>query len=140
MTLKEKLEAKLPGIAVRCVSAYQRLCARGEFIQPASGEGLDANVIMESHPFYAMAQDCFIPDFAGEVSGRLVALSVAQAWLDAIGRKDESRKLRANNIVEKLRGVSGFEHVDEGPRPKGKPRPLLGLRIRPQGQRKLRNE
>lgn len=84
-----------------------------------------------------MANDCFIPDFDGVISGgRVPVLNLAKAWLDSMGRKDESRKLRLNNIVDKLREVSGLEHISEGPRPRGQPRPLLGFRIRPAAQRK----
>src|SRR5258708_29970336 len=52
--LKEKLEAELPSIPARCVSAYRRLCARGEFIQPTSGLALDRQIVAASDAFAAL--------------------------------------------------------------------------------------
>jgi putative DNA primase/helicase len=56
--LGKKLEAELPGIANRCLTAYRRLCRRGAFIQPASGLKLARDVSARSNPYEAFVQDC----------------------------------------------------------------------------------
>src|SRR5262249_19688750 len=65
-TLRDKLEAELPGIAARCVRAYQRLCVAGRFIQPRSGLELDREVMRASDPWRAMLDECFVVEVGAE--------------------------------------------------------------------------
>ncbi|TFV74107.1 hypothetical protein E4K64_19130 [Bradyrhizobium frederickii] len=132
--LKNKLRRELPGIAVRCVRAYGDLCARGHFIQPASAGALEREVLTASDPFTAMVQSCFVPDFEG-TAVRQAMVEAAQGWLRAIGRPDEAARIRTNNIVGRVRGVVGFEHIADAPRPHGQPRAVAGLRLRPKSER-----
>jgi putative DNA primase/helicase len=60
--LREKLDAELPGIAIRCLAAYRRLIDRGRFIQPASAAGLARKVAAITNPIAAFMQDCWVID------------------------------------------------------------------------------
>ena len=132
--LKDKLRNELSGIAVRCVRAYGDLCARGHFIQPASATALEREVLTASDPFTAMVQACFVPDFES-TAVRQAIVDAAQGWLRAINRPDEAARIRTNNIIGRVRGVTGFEHIGDAPRPHGQPRSVSGLRLRPKSER-----
>jgi putative DNA primase/helicase len=134
VNLQAKLNAELSGIAVRCVRAYAALCERGYFIQPRSALALERAVLVESDPFTAMVQSCFVADFGGTCT-RGDAMIVAHKWLNDRGRTDVARTLRNNNIQEKLRGVGEFEHIGDAPREHGKTRAMSGLRLRPKAER-----
>ncbi|MHC2662562.1 DNA primase family protein [Bradyrhizobium diazoefficiens] len=128
--LKDKLRGELSGIAVRCVRAYGDLCARGQFVQPASASALEREILTASDPFAAMAQACFVADFDGRAT-REALVNTAHMWLGVIGRPDEASRVRANNIINRLRGVTGFEHIGPAPREHGKTRTIAGVRVRP---------
>jgi putative DNA primase/helicase len=59
-----------------------------------------------------------------------------KALLGGIGRPDEAARVRVNNIVARVRGVAGFEHIGDAPRPHGQPRSVAGLRIIPTSERR----
>ena len=130
--LKEKLFAELPGIAARCVAAYQRLCRRGKFVQPRSGLALDRAVLAASDPFSAMALECFVPDHAGSAIKKIAAARFNR-WREENNRLDVV--VPENKFGERLRTVPGFEHIDGEHRPidpaTGKQeRVWLGMRLR----------
>lgn len=133
--LRGKLSGELSGIATRCVAAYQHLCERGRFIQPQSAEALEFAVLAASDPFAAMALECFVPDYAGEVI-KTVAYSRFVGWCERNGRPDLSRTTPENRFGEKLKVVSGFEHI-EGARPRRpdgtNPRVWVGMRLKGAG-------
>ena len=62
--LRNKLEAEISGIAVRCMTAYRRLIGRGKFIQPQSGVELERKVLAESDPWMTFVNDTFVIDVA----------------------------------------------------------------------------
>jgi putative DNA primase/helicase len=126
--LRAKLSAELPGIAGRCVRAYQHLCARGQFIQPATADELDRRVLAESNPFAAMALECFDPDKAGTVT-KAVAYNRFERWCRDNGRLDILRTTPDNRFGTRLRDVAPFEHISDY-RPHGEPRQWVGMRIR----------
>ncbi len=130
VNLKDKLRAELSGIAVRCVRAYGDLGQRGHFVQPQSATALEREVLTASDPFTAMVQACFVADFNGQAT-REVLVSTAQMWLGAIGRPDEAARVRSNNIITRLKGTVGFEHIGPAPREHGKTRTVAGVRVRP---------
>jgi putative DNA primase/helicase len=130
VNLKDKLRAELSGIAVRCVRAYGDLCARGQFIQPASATALEREILTASDPFSAMAQACFAADFEGRAT-RESLVSTAHMWLGVIGRPDEAARVRSNNIIARLKSVPGFEHIGPAPRVHGATRTVAGVRVRP---------
>jgi putative DNA primase/helicase len=133
--LDEKLAAELPGIAVRAMAAYRRLRDRDYFVQPASAEGLEQDVRMQSDPTTRMAYSLFIADRAGTAT-KSTALARAQLWLTENGYPDLALKLNDKNFGKTIRAVHGFEHIDTAPRPRdavtGKQggRRWLGLRFR----------
>ena len=127
--LKETLRGELPGIAVRFVKAYRRLCERGRFVQPASATALEEDVLKASDPFTAMALDCFVPDASGMVF-KALAYDAFEQWCKTNGRLDILRTTPKEKFGEKLRGVQGFERLAEGPRPHGKGRTWVGIAYR----------
>lgn len=104
--LQERLRGELSGIAARCVTAYQRLCERGRFIQPKSGEALERKILAASDPFAAMALECFEPDH-GSVVIKTVAYSRFERWCFENRRPDIKATPPDNKFGEKLKGVSG---------------------------------
>jgi putative DNA primase/helicase len=132
--LQWKLRAELSGIAVRCVRAYTALCERTHFVQPQSANALEKAVLVESDPFAAMVAACFVADFEG-TAVRTAMVDAAQSWLRGIGRPDEAVRIRVNNIVARVRGIAGFGHIGDAPRPHGQPRSVSGLRLRPKSER-----
>jgi len=132
--LKEKLEEELPGIAARCMAAYRRLSARGRFVQPASAEALEREVLAKSDGFAQMAMDCFEPDHEGVVV-KAVARLKFEGWCQDHGRMDLFRTVPENKFGGKLMAVPGFERLGEcrpmGPDGRQGRRCWVGLRIRP---------
>jgi putative DNA primase/helicase len=113
-----KLEAELPGIAVRCVAAYQRLCKRGRFIQPASGEALERAVLAQADPFAAFIFDHFRwnPESIG--TPKAVVRNMFEKWCSDNGRMDLFHSVAENKMGEHIIAVEGFEHLNpEGGRP-----------------------
>lgn len=130
VNLRDKLGAELSGIAARCMSAYQRLCARGHFVQPPSAEALERDVLAASDPFTAMAHECFTPDAEGEVV-KVAAFNRFERWCRENGRIDLLRSTPSNRFGGKLRAVTGFEQLLEY-RPAGQGRAWLGIRLKPE--------
>jgi len=130
--LQVKLSGELSGIARRCVLAYSEgLCKRpGGFVQPQSALALEREVLAASDPFTAMVGACFVPDLEALATAADLA-STAKQYLTAIGRPDESLRVRDNNIITRLRTVASFANVDRAPREHGKTRRYSGVRIRP---------
>jgi putative DNA primase/helicase len=128
VNLRSKLTAELPGIAAYCVGAYQRLCERGHFVQPASAAELEREVLAKSDPFTAMALECFIRDPAGMVS-RGAAFARFERWCNDNGRTDLLLTTRRRNFGEKLRAVPGFENLTAY-RPHGEDRHWVGISLR----------
>lgn len=85
--LRKKLEAELSGIAARCIAAYQRLIARGKFVQPSSGLDLERRVLAESDPYAAFVNVNFVIDVAGMVPCVAVK-STFESWCNKRGRLD----------------------------------------------------
>jgi putative DNA primase/helicase len=135
VNLRDKLASELSGIAVRCVRAYGDLCARGNFVQPASANVLEREVISASDPFAAMALECFVPDPAGTVV-KSKAYSAFESWCALSGHIALGKLTNERSFGKKLVGVAGFEGVITGPRAHGKPREWLGLRVRTAKERK----
>jgi putative DNA primase/helicase len=130
VNLRSKLDAELPGIAARCVRAYQRLCKRGKFVQAQSAEVLEQDVLATSDPFTAMAMECFVPDAEGSVVKTLAYMRF-EAWCQERGRHDLNRSVGNKDFGGRLRAVEGFERITDVPRPHGKPRCWWGMRLKP---------
>jgi putative DNA primase/helicase len=114
--LRSKLEGELPGIAVRCVRAYQRLCERGKFIQPATANALELEALAAIDPYAEMAHDCFVVDPQGSVT-KVVAYARFARWCLEHDRLDLQRTTPDNRLGNRLKEVLGFEHIfDHRPR------------------------
>jgi putative DNA primase/helicase len=133
VNLRSKLIAELPGIAAYCLGAYQRLLARGHFVQPASADELERAVASASDPFTAMAMELFVPDPVGMVI-KSYAYARFEQWCDDNGQAGLKIIIRDNMFGTRLREVSGFAGITDI-RPKGQPRHWLGLRFRKAGDR-----
>jgi len=88
ITLRNQLERELPGIANRCLTAYRRLCARGRFIQPASGRRLVQKVEEKVSPYVAFMNECFVED--RESKGVLVGWFF-DTFLQLVSRQSSAR-------------------------------------------------
>jgi putative DNA primase/helicase len=110
--LRRKLEGELPGIAARCVWAYQRLCERGGFVQPKTATVLEQEVLAASDPFTEMALDCFVPNPQGTAIKRH-AYTWFERWCRDHGHLELLRQVREENFGGRLKHVPGFEKVFE---------------------------
>lgn len=134
--LTSKLETELPGIAVRCVGAYQRLCRRNEFVQPASGDALNLEVMKASSPMAKMAYECFALD-PKEWIFKEVALQDCGEWCGRTGHHQLWLSINEKNFGAKLAEVPGFEGILEPKefRPvRGQPRAWPGIRRKRKGE------
>jgi putative DNA primase/helicase len=127
--MKDKLVAELPGIAQRCVKAYQRLCERGKFVQPKSSADLERAVLTAADAFKGMVYECFESDYSGEVCLTGPAVDRFESWCKENGRLDVLRSVGRNRFWTRLSEVPGFEHITEF-REHGQPRGRLGVRLR----------
>jgi putative DNA primase/helicase len=127
--LADRLRAELPGIAARCVRAYQRAKDRGRLIQPRSGERLNRQVSVGSDPFTRFVTETFVSDPKGTAT-YIGAMSKFQSWCANHGRNELLGSVRSNNIRARIRSVPGFEDVTEAPRPHGKLRRMGRIRLR----------
>jgi putative DNA primase/helicase len=134
VNLRDKLEAELSGIAVRCVRAYGDLCSRKKFIQPKSSAALEREVLEASDPFTAMVQACFVSDLEAKPITAADLVNTAQQYLSLIGRPDEAARIRDNNTINRLRWVAGFDSVSKAPRAHKQTRRYFGVRIRPKSE------
>lgn len=130
LNLRSKLERELPGIAVRCLAAYRRLCRRGRFIQPASGLKLARELEAGSNPWEAFFQYRCVIDPAGSVTCGMLYLGFV-GWCGDNGRPDLlkqapnpqlfAKQLRKN--VRVLQAVKAFREF------RGQ-RKYLGIRLK----------
>jgi putative DNA primase/helicase len=58
--LESKLEAELPGIAVKAIEALKRLIARGSFIQPEAGMEARQDIERASNPIARLLENDFV--------------------------------------------------------------------------------
>jgi len=128
VNLRDKLEAELPGIAVRCLKAYRRVRERGRFVQPKSADFLESQVLGASDPFVAMALESFVPDAEGSVI-KVMAYNVFERWCHENGHVDLLRKVPNNKFGDRLKAVPGFERIFTH-RPNGGQRQWVGMLIR----------
>jgi putative DNA primase/helicase len=111
---EKRLRPELSGIAVRALAGYQRLCRRGKFVQPKSGEAWRAALAAKASPtFEAAAQLLFVPDAAGWVS-KTEARAVFDEWCDENNPKLK-HQCAGNIFIRWLRKQPGFEAIESDP-------------------------
>jgi hypothetical protein len=109
---EEKLRPELSGIAARCL-AYRRMKARGEFVQPASGEAWRAGLAALATPtFEAAVRLLFVPDAAGWAV-KTEARKVFDAWCDQYNPVLKSQ-VAGNVFAQWLKAQPGFEAIVYG--------------------------
>jgi putative DNA primase/helicase len=125
--LRDQLETELPGIANRCLAAYRRLCARGRFIQPASGRVLIRKIEEKVSPFVAFMNDCFTEDAEGE--GVLAGLfyGMFQQWCRDNRRHDLISTVTKSNLIQEVNKIDRWAWLKSS-KPHGEPRRYLGLK------------
>jgi putative DNA primase/helicase len=129
VTLRNKLEAELPGIANRCLTAYRRLCARGRFIQPDRGRGLVQKVEEKVSPYVAFMNDCFVED--GESKGVSVGsfFDAFRQWCRDNRRHDLIHSTTKSNLIQEVTKIERWSWLKSS-KPHGEPRRYVGIRAR----------
>lgn len=108
--LGEKLGAELPGIAARCIRAYQRLARRGAFVQPDSGLELDRQLARARSPTRAMVLECLeVSDVSDDWVTKKDAHRACREWLRENGHGTLATILRPEDMGEHL--VMAFDHL-----------------------------
>jgi phage/plasmid-associated DNA primase len=125
--LKDKLEAELPGIANRCLAAYRRLMARGRFVQPESGLGLQQKIKAKVNDYTA-----FIEEHCVVEEGAMVPVSDLrwrfETWCGSTGRLNTLKATPKNLLKGKLSDALGWEIRTI--KPHGDKRHYVGLRLK----------
>jgi putative DNA primase/helicase len=136
LDLRSKLERELPGIAVRCLAAYRRLCRRGRFIQPASGLRLARELEASSNPWEAFIQDRCVYDPGGLV-GCGVLYGKFEVWCEHNGRPDLLKQApNSQSLGRLLRSrVIGFRQAVTTFREYEGKREYLGIRLKTKAER-----
>jgi putative DNA primase/helicase len=134
LTLADRLITELPGIAVRCLAGYRRLCRRGRFIQPASGLKLARELAAKSNVWQGFFDDVFLLDREGMVTFGMLWTKF-QWWCEENRRMDLLRKVTQPSHLTRVlnKEVSAFRHLQEY-RPDGGKRHLLGIKLRKAGE------
>ncbi len=107
--LGQKLEAELPGIAARCLSAYREARENGGFRQARCGIELDRQLMRAREPRIAMVMECLEP--TGDPAEYVVkkdALRACKAWLDENGHKTLALLLRDEDMGNHI--IPRFDH------------------------------
>jgi putative DNA primase/helicase len=134
-TLSVRLIAnELPGIAARCLPAYHRALRHGRLIQPRSGERLGAEIAQSSDAFTRFMSETFVSDPQGTVTYSW-AYQLLKDWCAEHGRQDLLERIIPQNLRKYIRGVPGFQDVENAPRPHKTPRRLARIRCRNKQER-----
>lgn len=137
--LRAKLRPELPGIAARCLRAYQRLRARGWFIQPASAAELEREIEEAANPYLKFMRDTFVIDPDGKVGGDGVRVSDLFWMKFDLWRKENKRMdLQVSNGPQVIKEVKKIEPYDKilakEHRLDSEPRWYAGIKLRPEGK------
>jgi putative DNA primase/helicase len=92
LTLESKLVKELPGIAVRCLNAYRRLCRRGKLTQPRSGLKLAKELAAKTNAWQGFFDDVCVFDRDGMLTFTDLWWRF-QSWCDENDRPDLLRKV-----------------------------------------------
>jgi putative DNA primase/helicase len=125
--LRTHLTAELPGIANRALAAYRRLCARGKFIQPASGLALDAKIQDRINPYSAFMHEHFVRDNAAEGPTYGEFHSLFTEWCEENGRLDVLRSTPRTKLITHINALEEWRWVKMF-HPHGERRRYPGLR------------
>ena len=127
--LRDQLETELPGIANRCLAAYRRLCARGRFIQPASGRALIRKIEEKVSPYVAFMNECFTEDASGEGVRAGFFFQEFQRWCLDNRRHDLIATVTKSNLIQEVNKIDRWAWLKSS-KPHGVPRRYLGIKVR----------
>jgi putative DNA primase/helicase len=127
--LRDQLETELSGIANRCLAAYRRLCARGRFIQPASGRALIRKIEEKVSPYVAFMNECFTEDPDGEGEGVRAGFffEAFQRWCRDNRRPDLIADVTKSALIQEVNKIDRWAWLKSS-KPHGVPRRYLGLK------------
>src|SRR5262249_50206493 len=128
--------AELPGIANRCLAAYRCLCARGRFIQPASGRRLVQKVEEKVSPYVAFMNECFVEDLEGEGVRVGSFFETFQQWCRDNRRHDLTYSATKSNLIQDVTKIERWNWLKSS-KPHGEPRRYAGIRARSMEERNL---
>jgi putative DNA primase/helicase len=127
--LKEKLRAELSGIAVRCLGAYRRLLAEGEFIQPRSGLALARKIFGKTEGHAEFVDACLVVETSAEVQCGAVWKAFV-AWCAVKGRPDVEKQTPSPQLLsKKLHELIGRDKI-RTMKPHNGLRMFVGLRLK----------
>jgi putative DNA primase/helicase len=127
--LREKLDAELPGIANRCLTAYRRLLEQKRFIQPASATRLAKTIAATTNPLVAFMQDCGVidPQAKGPVAAEIKYSF--EMWCEDRRRDDLIESYPRNILLKSIRAIPAYSWLHEV-KPHGDIRRYAGIRRR----------
>jgi putative DNA primase/helicase len=137
--LRDKLDAELPGIANRCLTAYRRLLDRKRFIQPASATRLAQKVAAKTNPIAAFMQECWVIDHKpkGPVAAEIE--TSFEMRCEERRRGDLIESYPRNELLKKIREIDAYSWL-HAVRPHGDVRRYPGIRRRTKEDRKREEE
>ncbi len=111
VTLRDKLEGELPGIANRCLAAYRRLLSRGRFIQPASGRALIRELEEKVSPYVAFMNQTFVEDPKGQISCEGF-YALFRDWCEANGQGRLLQNMTAaNQLIRQINKIDRWSEL-----------------------------
>ncbi len=103
MTLSDKLEAELPSIAKWAVEGYQRLKARGKFLEPESSMKARDDWYEENNPLVQFVEDCCELD--ADARTEMGALyEVYKNWSELRGNPPMPANVLSRRLASQLMG------------------------------------
>jgi len=126
--LRYKLEEELPGIANRCLAGYRRLVARGRFVQPESGAGMQQKIKAKINDYTAFLEEqCVVEEGAMEPVSELFWRF--ENWCRNTGRLNTLKATPKNVFKSKLKDSLGWDEL-RTIKPHGDKRYYVGLRLK----------
>jgi putative DNA primase/helicase len=126
------LRPELPGIAARCLRAYQRLRARKKFIQPKSAGGLEADLQEKANGYLKFMRETFTLDPSARVGIDLFWSKFA-GWRENNGRPDLGVTNAQQLVIEiKKIGEPYDKLLEKSHRVNSDPRFYAGIKLRPE--------
>jgi putative DNA primase/helicase len=138
--LRDKLDAELPGIANRCLTAYRRLLGRKRFIQPASATRLARQIAAQTNPVAAFMQEVWVRDQHAKGPLAVEVYNSFKMWCEDHRRNELLDTYpRSQELMKAIRDVDGFSWLKDV-RPHGDVRRYPGIRWRTKEDRKKEEE
>ena len=109
--LRTRLEGELPGIAARCLVALRRLEDRGRFVQPDAGKDVGVAMVEKITPLAGFCREMLEMDPSEHTMTNLKLCQIFHVWCEDTGNDWLKRSIPNNQLVGKLREITGFEGI-----------------------------